>query len=100
MATILTTQIIDEAKGAVTTYQNTAQGLFQQLEGKINTLRADGFVGDASDGYDVFFDTKVTPALTTNLEALCSSLNTLLDNISEQLFTQVDTALGQNNQNA
>ena len=98
MASILTHQNIAEATTAVNTYKTTANGLYQQLQGLINSLTADNFNGDASNGYKVFFDTKVTPALTDNLTTLADGINTMLQSIETQLLDTVDPELGNSNQ--
>lgn len=98
MASILTHQNIADAMTAVNTYKTTANGLYEQLKGLIASLTADNFNGDASNGYNVFFATKVTPALTENLTTLTDGINTMLESIQTQLLDTVDPALGDSNQ--
>lgn len=98
MASILTHQNIADAMAAVNTYKSTADGLYQQLQGLINSLTQDNFNGDASNGYSVFFSTKVTPALTENLTTLADGINTMLESIQTQLLDTVDPELGNSNQ--
>lgn len=103
MATILTKAIISGAMQEVDSYIGTANGLYQELQGVINTLTTSNFNGDASEGYKVFFDTKVTPALTENLTAPNSSLTagikSILETIQSQLLDTVDPQLGSTNRN-
>lgn len=103
MATILTKAIITNAMQEVDSYITNANSLYQELEGIISTLTTANFNGDASEGYKVFFDTKVTPALTENLTAPNSSLTagikSILDTIQTQLLDTVDPELGNTNRN-
>lgn len=98
MASILTHQNIAEATAAVNAYKSTADGLYRELQGLINSLTTDNFNGDASNGYRVFFDTKVTPALTENLNTLADGINSMLESIQTQLLDTVDPELGNSNQ--
>lgn len=99
MASILTHQIISNAKDAVTAYVTTTNGLFSDLQSAVTTLTGSNFNGDASNGYSEFFQTRVTPALTENLTALTTSLTSMLDSIQEQLLDTVDPQLGDTNRN-
>ena len=98
MASILTHQNIAEATSAVNSYKSAADGLFNQLKGHIDSLTTENFNGDASNGYKVFFDTKVTPALTENLITLADGINSMLESIQTQLLDTVDPELGNSNQ--
>ena len=101
MATILTKAIITSALQEVDSYITTANSLYQELQGVISALTTANFNGDASDGYKVFFDSKVTPALTENLTAPNSSLTagikSILETIQSQLLDTVDPELGNTN---
>lgn len=102
MASILTHEIITKASDTVDSYISTAGTLYQELEGVIDTLTTNNFIGDASNGYKTFFLQKVTPALTENLTAptnsLMSNIKAILENIQTQLLDTVDPKLGENNQ--
>ncbi len=101
MATILSGAIVTQAKDAVDAYVQTATSLYGELESEINSLTSSNFIGDASDGYKSFFDTKVKPALTENLTdpgtSMTANLKSILDSIQEQLLNTVDTQLGNSN---
>ena len=101
MASILTSAIVVNAKSSVSDYVNTAQQLYSDLQQLINTLTADNFTGDASDGYKEFFQSKATPALVENLtepgNSLTAGIQSMLDSIKEQLLDTVDPQLGQIN---
>ncbi len=103
MATILTHATIASAIEKVDSYTVSANGLFEELSGIINTLTATNFNGDASDGYKVFFAEKVVPALTQNLtdpsSSLMASIKSMLESIQTQLLDTVDPQLGDNNKN-
>lgn len=103
MSTILTSAIVDSAKGSVDTYIATIGGLNGQLEGIINTLTGSNFNGDASLGYKDFYTNSVLPAITENLTeqsgSLTASIKSMLDNIQQQLLNTVDPQLGDNNRN-
>ncbi len=103
MASVLTHAIISSANGNVDTYVNTANGLYQELEGIITTLTSTNFTGDASDGYKAFYLEKVVPAITENLtdpsSSLTASIKSILDSIQEQLLDTIDPNLGDNNRN-
>lgn len=103
MATILTKAIITSATEKVDTYISTANSLYEELQGVINSLTTANFNGDASDGYKEFFTSKVTPALTENLTAPNSSLTagikSILESIQTQLLDTVDPDLGNVNRN-
>ena len=100
--TALTDQIITNAKAQVTSYITNAQQIFTTLQTEIVNLRAAGFVGSASEGYNTFFTEKVTPVLTKNLYgedgSLMVGIKNLLDSIQTQLIDTVDAQLGQYNQ--
>ena len=101
MATILTSAIIENANNSVDTYISTAQALYDELSGLINSLIGGDFSGDAAEGYKAFFDEKVTPALTENLidqgSSLTASIKSILTSIKEQLLDSVDPQLGEIN---
>lgn len=103
MASILTHAIIASATETVNAYTASANGLYEELSGVINSLTATNFNGDASDGYKVFFAEKVTPALTQNLtdptSSLMASIKGMLESIQTQLLDTVDPQLGENNKN-
>ncbi len=102
MASILTSAVIESAKGSVSTYVSTAQQLYSELSSVVNNLTSSGFIGDASEGYKVFFNTKVTPAIVTSLTepqgSLTAGINGMLDTIKQQLLDSVDPGLGKLNQ--
>ena len=103
MSTILSSAIVDSAKGSVDTYIASIGTLNGQLEGIINTLTGSNFVGDAALGYKDFYTNKVLPAITENLteqsNSLTASIKSMLDNIQQQLLNTVDPQLGDNNRN-
>ena len=103
MSTILTSAIIEGAKGSVDTYVSTIEALNSELEGIINALTANDFNGDASVGYKEFYTKTVVPAVTDNLtqqgNSLTASIKSMLDNIQQQLLNTVDPQLGENNKN-
>lgn len=103
MATILTHAIIANATEKVDAYIATTNGLYEELSGVIATLTASNFNGDAAEGYKVFFNEQVTPALTENLNAPSTSLmagvKSILESIQTQLLDTVDPQLGETNSN-
>ncbi len=99
MPSILSSSTIVNAKDSVKTYSDTTAALYEELSSLINQLRADGFQGDASDGYDEFFRTKATPALVDNLNAVTDGITSMLDTIQEQLLNTMDPKLGEVNRN-
>lgn len=103
MSTILSSAIVDGAKGSVDTYIASIGALNGQLEDIINNLTGNGFVGDASVGYKEFYTNKIRPAITENLTeqsgSLTASIKSMLDNIQQQLLNTVDPQLGDNNRN-
>lgn len=103
MSTILTSAIVDGAKGAVDSYITSINSLNGELESILNTLTGDSFTGEASNGYRDFYTTKILPAITENLidqgKSLTASIKSMLDNIQQQLLNTVDPQLGENNRN-
>lgn len=103
MASILTSATIANATGVVDGYVTSANGLYQELEGVINTLTSANFNGDASNGYKDFYTQKVVPAITENLtdpgSSLMSGIKSMLESIETQLLKTVDPQLGDNNRN-
>lgn len=87
-STILDRTNIKQAKTAVQTYKDTCVELHTTLVNTITTLRTNGFIGDASDGFDTFFTT-IEPALGVNLCGDTNSVTAMLD----QLLTAVEKAL-------
>lgn len=102
MASILSSAMITNAQGSVSTYVNTATELYSELQSIINNLTSDGFQGDAANGYREFFVNKATPALGANLTepsgSLTAGINNMLNTIKEQLLDTVDPGLGKLNQ--
>jgi len=94
MPTILSTQIIENAKAVVDTYENTANNLLEDIKAAINKLAPADFEGDASEGYNEFFTSKATPALDTNMKSLTKGIRDILDSIGGQLMATVDVQLG------
>lgn len=103
MASILTHAIIASAIEKVDAYTTSANSLYDELNGIINALTATNFNGDASDGYKVFYNEKVVPAVTQNLtdptSSLMASIKNMLESIQTQLLDTVDPQLGDNNKN-
>lgn len=101
MSTILSKQTIENAKAEVAAYVAQADELYSKLQQTIQTLSSSGFIGAAADGYNEFFTSKATPALTQNLTApdgsLMAGIKTLLENIESQLIDTVDAQLGEQN---
>lgn len=103
MSTILSNQMIADARGAVDGYVSKVQNYNQDLQTIINTLTGDNFIGDAADGYKEFFNSKILPAVDENLiggSSLTSNIKAILDAIEQQLISTVDPALGNNNRSA
>ncbi len=104
MPTILTHAIISSATEKVDSYISAANGLNEELAGIVANLVSANFNGDASDGYNVFYNQKVVPALTENLTAptgsLMASIKDILESIQTQLLDTVDPELGNNNKSA
>ena len=103
MATVLTKAIIQNATAAVDTYVTTANNLYQDLDSKMTQLIGTDFAGEAANGFKVFFDTQVKPALADNLTAhqgsLMAGVKSILEGIDKQLMQTVDPQLGKNNEN-
>ena len=103
MATILDKQNITQAKTAISTYSSTCSQLYNELSKVIAELRKTHFIGDASNGFDVFF-AQVSPALSSNLygsdNSITLMLNQLIDAVDKALLDTVDPDLGKANQNA
>ena len=100
MATILTSEIISQAMGVIETYKSNVDAANNNLKNMIETLRQDGFIGDGSDGYEVFFTDKVTPAIKDNLygeASLMKMLTDILQGISDSLLDTVDPQIGDKN---
>lgn len=102
--TKLTSKIIADAKAAVDEYATKIDSLNQELAAIMTTLKgADNFAGDASNGYQHFYNNTALPALTTNLNAaqgsLCASLKEILDSIETQLLKTVDPEMEKVNMN-
>lgn len=103
MATILTTQIINDAKASVDTYIQTVNDLYKQLSTEITSLTSEGFQGDAANGFIDFFTTTMTPLLQEKLTgegSITIQLKQTLDYIDEQLLQTLDPDLGNSNKNA
>lgn len=102
MSTILTHATIENAKDVVKTYITTVNGIRTELDGIISGLTSANFNGDASDGYMVFYNQTVTPAIKENLTepgSIMASVDSMLETIKTQLLDQVDPQLGENNKN-
>lgn len=99
MSTEITHAMINNAKAAVSTYSANVKAQYDALEAEINKLRTTNFRGDASDGYQVFFNQKVTPALTENIESIAKTLENILEGVKVQLLDGLDPQMGQENQN-
>ncbi len=103
MASILSNATITNAKGSVTSYVATAQGLYDELQNVINTLTSAGFMGDSADGFKEFFTSKATPALVANLTdpqgSITAGINGMLDSVKTTLLDTVDPQLGDINRN-
>lgn len=104
MSTILTHAIVENAKGAVDSYNTTIRGLNDELGSIMSTLTGNDFSGDAATGFNEYYTTKVLPAVTESLTdegtSITSSIKTLLDNIQQQLLDTMDPQLGENNRGA
>lgn len=103
MATILTTQIISDAKASVDTYIQTVEDLYKQLSTEITSLINEGFQGDAANGFMDFFTATMTPMLQEKLtgeDSITIQLKNILSNIDEQLLQTLDPQLGNANRSA
>ena len=103
MSTILTHAIVTNAIAAVDSYVTSANTHAAELKSIIDGLTSAGFVGDAADGFKDFYNTKVVPAIETNLtdpgQSLTASVKSIVTTIGEQLMDTVDPQLGDNNRN-
>lgn len=102
--THVSTEMIEQAIAVCKAYSTACDQNFAALEQQITALKANSaFIGDASDGYDVFFQ-EVKPLLTTNLtdlsnpESLMSGVIAVLEIVRSTINHQQDPALGQANQ--
>ncbi len=104
MSTILSRQNISDSISEVEQYITSANALYEELKGVIDTLTASGFIGEASDGYKTFFTSKITPALTTTLvegdTSLMGSIRTMMSDIGEQFMDNIDPQLREANESA
>ena len=103
-ATHVSTDMIEQAIAACKAYSAACDQHFTALTQQITALKGNNaFVGEASDGYDVFFQ-DVKPLLTTNLtdlsnpEGLMSGVIAILEMVRSTINEQQDPALGQANQ--
>ncbi len=104
MSTILDKKNITDAVTAINTYVKVATNLNGQLATVMTQLIDSGFVGEAAKGYNIFYTSKVVPALDTNLidsqDSLMASLKKMMTDIGAEFFDNVDTKLGTANQTA
>ncbi len=104
MSTILSRKVIQDSTAAVDVYVQSAQNEYAQLEALLNTLLANGFIGEAADGYKTFFTQKVVPVITENLtdgpNSLMGALKTMMEEIGKQFMDTIDPSLGEANINA
>lgn len=102
MATILKTENLTDSRAAIAAYRTTCEAIFQRLQNDITSLTEVDFIGDASLGYVDFFG-QITPALTTNLTGMESSVTAMLESLLiavEQMLNPVDPELGNANKTA
>jgi len=90
MASILTHANITDATSAIEAYESTCNGIYQSLQGTINTLTGSNWNGDGADGCKDFFNTTVTPALTDGVASISKALKDILANIQATLLDQLD----------
>ena len=100
--TVLTTENITNASQAISTYINDALTILNGVKTEIDTLRAAGFIGDASEGFDTYVTTTITN-IKNNFyegdEALLPSLKKWLDSYLNQLLSSLDPDLKNQNEN-
>jgi uncharacterized protein YukE len=99
MASILTHANIADATSAIETYVSTADGIYQSLQGTLNSLTASNWNGDGAVGCKEFFNGTVTPALTDGVTSIGKALKDILANIQDTLLDQLDPQLGDGNKN-
>ena len=102
MATILTSQIIVNSKGAVDDYSTKAVNKFDELQGVIDGIKGVSFRGEGFNGYEDYFKQKITPALTENLtgpNSVMEGLKKILDDVNNQLLEITDPNIGEYNRN-
>lgn len=100
--TILTTENITKASLAISTYITDALTALNGVKTEIDNLRAAGFIGDASDGFDTFVTTTITNLKNSfyeGNEALMPSLMKWLDSYLNQLLSDLDPNLKNQNEN-
>ena len=98
--TILSAATCDACIEVVKAYQNDADQLMTRLENLMNSLTAENYIGDASDGYMDFYRNKVCPIIRENLygeESLTAGMIKMLNNIKETLLNQTDPSIGKAN---
>jgi uncharacterized protein YukE len=99
MASILTHAIIADATSAIETYESTCNGIFQSLQGTMNSLTSSNWNGDGAEGCKDFFSSTATPALTEGITSISKALKDILANIQGALLDQLDPQLGDGNRN-
>lgn len=96
--TYLSTEDIANAKGAVDTYKNTCEELLGQITTIINRLTGAGagFNGDASEGYNTYYQSiqkSLTDQLLADKGSFTASVKQILDDIEKSFLQDVDPKL-------
>ena len=95
-------EMLKKAKDAVDTYRKTVSSLNSRLVGVIDNLIPTSFSGSAANGFKAFYDTNIEPTLTTDLNELLATIDSISDGILQGIpdATGIDEQLSEENINA
>lgn len=95
----ITHQMIQDIVDAVDTYRQTASSLATRLQSTVDTLIPGNFSGDAADGFRVFYENSIVPAVTSDLTSLLESIDQMADGIKTAIpgAQGLDDQLGDGN---
>lgn len=81
----ITPEMMNNALNVISDYRKTTVDLHKQLDETVAALIPGNFSGNAADGFKIFYENKIEPAVGDGLTNLLDSLQKMCDGILEAI---------------
>lgn len=95
----ITPEMMRNALSVIDEYQKKADSLHTQLTETVDALIPGDFSGNAADGFKIFYNTKIEPAIGEDLNKLIKALQDIVQGTLEAIpdTNGLDDQLGEEN---
>jgi uncharacterized protein YukE len=81
----VTPEMMNNALNVISGYRETTKGLYEQLNETVTALIPGNFSGNAADGFKIFYEKKIEPAVGEGLTKLLDSLQKMCEGILQAI---------------